>query len=395
MFCTGWQVSLVSSITGTVSVENIVTAPYNNLIKKDGFYLSTGSGSTTSGLVVTGGNITGTGAYEITIKKGDLMVGTFFEFRAEINFLNIQNTGNYPLKVYIHGIINFNTLQWTAANVFYPYGNPNSSLYNFRFGDDGTDLKIWIGELNSAFYATNLTTGIQILNIWSYNSSTVYPTPVFNQFVARNTWNIKLQSTAFGNIDISKLISDTPSIPFSSRDKHNYSSNFVYDNTNTRLGIGTSTPAYSLDITSTNAIKLPTGTTAQRPTAVQGLLRYNTSTIELDVHDGTNWRRVIDIADTNASTGDVVSFTGTAYAAVSQRRGLTTLTTDASGDITLSITMPDATYSAVAIPDGQTFYVITAHTKTTSSVKFRIYDSTGNIVPSGTSVSINYNITDY
>lgn len=80
----------------------------------------------------------------------------------------------------------------------------------------------------------------------------------------------------------------------------------------------------------------------------------------------------------------------------SNRVGVVTATTDGSGDVTLSfaIPMPDATYSAIAIPEGTTALEVTTHTKTTSSVKFRVFNAGGTALTSQ-SVTLNYNITDY
>ena len=50
------------------------------------------------------------------------------------------------------------------------------------------------------------------------------------------------------------------------------------DTTNDRIGIGTASPAVSLDLTSvTDAIAMPSGTTLQRPTGVNGQIRYNST----------------------------------------------------------------------------------------------------------------------
>ena len=43
------------------------------------------------------------------------------------------------------------------------------------------------------------------------------------------------------------------------------------------MGIGTTTPACKLDVVSTDAIKIPEGNTAQRPTASTGMIRFNSS----------------------------------------------------------------------------------------------------------------------
>jgi hypothetical protein len=55
------------------------------------------------------------------------------------------------------------------------------------------------------------------------------------------------------------------------------------DATNNRIGINDTTPSVTLDISGTDAIALPAGTTAQRPTGVAGQFRYNST---LDQFEG-------------------------------------------------------------------------------------------------------------
>ena len=45
-------------------------------------------------------------------------------------------------------------------------------------------------------------------------------------------------------------------------------------------------------INSTDAVTLPVGTTAQRPTAVQGMLRFNTTTSGFEGYDGSAWGEI-------------------------------------------------------------------------------------------------------
>ena len=56
------------------------------------------------------------------------------------------------------------------------------------------------------------------------------------------------------------------------------SANLFWESANNRLGIGTSSPAVSLAISATDAMLLPNGTTAQRPTGAAGYIRYNSTT---------------------------------------------------------------------------------------------------------------------
>jgi microcystin-dependent protein len=55
-----------------------------------------------------------------------------------------------------------------------------------------------------------------------------------------------------------------------------------YISTGAKIGINTTLPYTSLDIRTTDAILLPKGTTAQRPSGIQGLIRYNTDTSQFE-----------------------------------------------------------------------------------------------------------------
>ena len=72
------------------------------------------------------------------------------------------------------------------------------------------------------------------------------------------------------------------------------------DVTNSRVGIGTASPGTTLHISATDAITIPSGTTAQRPgSAANGQVRYNSTlgTIEGYV-GGATWA--------NMASGDTV-----------------------------------------------------------------------------------------
>jgi hypothetical protein len=70
----------------------------------------------------------------------------------------------------------------------------------------------------------------------------------------------------------------------------NFDSNtLVIDATNNRVGVKNASPAVSLDVTATDAIKIPVGTTAQRPTAATGQIRYNSSNSQFEGYNGTAW----------------------------------------------------------------------------------------------------------
>ena len=68
---------------------------------------------------------------------------------------------------------------------------------------------------------------------------------------------------------------------------------FFWDNTNFRLGINTATPAVTIDITATDAIRVPVGNgTTERPTGVTGYIRYNTDTGKFEGYGASSWGNI-------------------------------------------------------------------------------------------------------
>ena len=59
----------------------------------------------------------------------------------------------------------------------------------------------------------------------------------------------------------------------------NFDSGTLYvDSSNNRIGVNDASPSFTLDIAGTDGMKVPVGTTAQRPgSPVEGLFRYNSS----------------------------------------------------------------------------------------------------------------------
>jgi hypothetical protein len=148
--------------------------------------------------------------------------------------------GNFPLVIqYSNGAV---TLSGTSANNLIIDGtNINDRGTNMVFRSLGTHFG-YIGSYGSLIGTTS-----KDMSIWATEG---------NGFrIFTNGFNLRLQITSDGNV-----------------------------------GIGTTTPGVSLDLSSrTDAVRLTNGTTAQRPTAAAGQIRYNTSLGEVEVNNGSNW----------------------------------------------------------------------------------------------------------
>lgn len=70
------------------------------------------------------------------------------------------------------------------------------------------------------------------------------------------------------------------------------SGKYYFDQANTRFGVNTSSPTVSLYINTTDGIRLPVGTTGQRPTGEIGIMRYNSTDSRAEIYNGVDWKSV-------------------------------------------------------------------------------------------------------
>ena len=76
------------------------------------------------------------------------------------------------------------------------------------------------------------------------------------------------------------------------------------------VGIGTTSPAVSLDISATDAIQMPVGLTSERPTGTNGMLRYNSSDNEFEGYIDGNWGSIGGGSSGGNTTVVVDTFSG-------------------------------------------------------------------------------------
>ncbi|MCB9983915.1 MAG: tail fiber domain-containing protein [Rhodospirillales bacterium] len=112
----------------------------------------------------------------------------------------------------------------------------------------------------------------------------------------------------------------------------------IYYNSGTPMvGIGTTDPTVGLQIDTTDAILIPRGTTGERPTGTDGMIRYNSTDGKFEGYQAGSWQDLITTSGGKwvAGTGDNIYYnSGTAKVSI----GATAASTGGEQDLELDVT---------------------------------------------------------
>jgi len=192
-------------------------------------------------------------------------------------------------------------------------------------------------------------------------------------------------STAFVQQEIAALVDSSPSalntlneLAAAIGDDASFSTT-VTNSIATKLPLAGGTLTGNLIINTTGSIQIPVGTTAQRPTAAQGQLRFNTTTSKPEIYSGSAWTDVGGgVESVNSATGVVVLTT----ANITENTNL--YYTDARADARIAAADTDD------LSEGSTnLYFTTA--RANSAFDGRLSGSTGVTVSNG-AVSIGQDV---
>ena len=173
----------------------------------------------------------------------------------------------YGVKVYIHTASNVGTAAASGTRV-YAAGSGNNDEFFFDYQS---------GVLH--FIGTNLPNGVSFSGKSCYVSGARYT----------------------GTIGVTSLTADTGNFTISG-------SEINQDVTNADFTLGTSGTGQYI-FSSNTGVVVPTGTTAERPTAQEGVIRFNTQTGKYEVsEDGSTWSNLRTESVAGAITKDI--FTG-------------------------------------------------------------------------------------
>jgi len=160
-----------------------------------------------------------------------------------------------------------------------------------------------------------------------------------------------------------------------------------------KTGLGTQTsPSYILDIGDTGGIRIPVGTTAQRPTTNTGVIRYNTDLTQYEGWNGSAWSALgagsVSISALVAATGNN-TIDNTNFAQTWNWSTLTTgtaLTMTSSGMTTGSLVSLSASNASLNSSNG-VLYVGNGSSSTSGTV-FKV-QSNNNVAGAGLIVRAN------
>jgi len=142
---------------------------------------------------------------------------------------------------------------------------------------------------------TNLT-GTASININGTVGATTATTGAFTSVTATSVTNSGLTNTRVTFAGASGLLSDSANLTWSGT---------ALNVTGTVAVTGALTATANSTFSSTGALTISKGTTGERPTAVSGMLRFNTTTTEFEGYNGTAWASVGGAAlsnDTSTAT---------------------------------------------------------------------------------------------
>jgi hypothetical protein len=260
--CTGWAVAMqTTSFVGSPLLTQVSAVVENNQDSRTASTINGQRGESFRKLTnIAGAGGNANGVIELTCVVTANMTGTF---RTILSFTTTR-AGNFaPLSGKISATINFSTLAWTNAKLTYENGLFSDSIYMVRLGDDGTNLKIWFGQLNQQWGAnSNITiTDVQIVRLDQNTSSAL----VYRDFT--QGFSSSFETTAFDNVDVTLSPVRANTIPYAGAFGHLYSNNFTYNPTTNRLAVGDTTATRTLTVNGEVRI---TDLTTDNPTRIVG-----------------------------------------------------------------------------------------------------------------------------
>jgi hypothetical protein len=148
----------------------------------------------------------------------------------------------------------------------------------------------------------------------------------------------------------------------------------------TNVGMFNQSPAYALDIKSTGAIRIPTGTSAEQPTAVSGIIRHNSTSGTFEaVRNNNTFENIIMGTATSMIKGSYVQTTALPVIPFLNSAEISVTDSNATTNNTISISSP---YTNSGI-------LINARCNTNGTIKITLFNGGGGSFTPG-ATTFNY-----
>jgi hypothetical protein len=179
-------------------------------------------------------------------------------------------------------------------------------LTNQQVDDNFKNLNNALGAAGSTTVPTPSGTGVPLLSISPTTSGTftaaniTYTGGIIGSTSVINIGSGQIYKDASGNVGLGNTPSGTYKLEVTGNVSYtgtligstgimNIGSGQIYKDAAGKIGIGGTPSAVAVEVISTDSILIPKGTTVQRPTAVSGYIRYNTTTSLYEGNTGTTW----------------------------------------------------------------------------------------------------------
>jgi len=176
------------------------------------------------------------------------------------------------------GALDASTLNGQAGSY---YLNPENNTRAMPITKGGTNLTGYTAG-DMLYAASNLS-----LNSDSLNTLAIGPAG----YVLKSNGSIPewSNSITLGALELDDLIVDTDTL--------------YVDGTEHRIGVNTTSPQITVDINATDSIRIPVGTTVQRPASpVDGYMRYNSTINSFEGYSGNSWVNLQSARDVDGDT---------------------------------------------------------------------------------------------
>jgi len=292
-------------------------------------------------------------------RSGDMIVG-LFSGASSSTFLNMGTTSNRDAgqigytQSSNHMFFRTNDAERmridSSGNLL--VGTTDTTLYNNSDGSEGVriaeDHVSIASDARTVFYVNRQTSDGEIINIRKdgttvgsigsasgnriyigTGNSTLGFSPVVNAvygYSGDNTVDLGTSATRFKDLYLSGGVSN----PSGSLTFDTTGGEAMRIDSSGNVGIGETNPSVTLDISATDAVQMPAGTTAQRPTGANGMIRYNSDDGSFEGYADGAWGAIGGGGDTQTATTTSTTQTAIATYTASSSLGIeiTVIATD-------------------------------------------------------------------